>query len=153
MLDDPLYNRDILRLAAASAVAQRLENPDATVTRDSLTCGSRITVDITVDGNIITGYGHAIQACAIGQAVSAMVSRHVIGLSFDSIALHRERMHDLLKTGKLGQQSDDWPELSTFAVVHHHPARHEASLLAFDAILEAGKRIEAAKSETSSTAL
>lgn len=143
MLDDPLYNRDILRLAAASAASQRLDTPDVTVVRDSLTCGSRITVDLIVDGDRITGYGHTIQACAIGQAASAMVSRHVQGLSFDEVAGHRHRLHDLIKTGRLDDNKGGWPELPVFAVVHHHPARHEASLLALDAILEAGERLKA----------
>jgi len=145
MLDDPLYNRDILRLAAASAASQRLDAPSVTVTRDSLTCGSRITIDLMVDGDRITGYGHAIQACAIGQAASAMVSRHVTGLTFDGIAGHRQRLNDLLKSGRLDVTAEDWPELPIFAVVHDHPARHEASLLALDAILEARERLSATR--------
>ena len=142
-MDDPLYNRDILRLAAASAAPERLPDPDITVVRDSLTCGSRITVDLTVDGDRITGYGHAIQACAIGQAAAAMVGRHAPGQTFDGIADFRDVMHGLLLSGDLATTPNGWPELPVFAVVHHHPARHEASLLALDAILEARDRLAA----------
>lgn len=142
-MDDPLYNRDILRLAAASAAPERLPAPDITIVRDSLTCGSRITVDLTVAGYRITGYGHAIQACAIGQAAAAMVGRHAPGLTFGEIALFRRTMHRMLKSGRLVEPPDTWPELPVFAVVHHHPARHEASLLALDAILEAGTKLAA----------
>lgn len=142
-MDDPLYNRDILRLAAASAAPERLPAPDITVVRDSLTCGSRITVDLTVDGERITGYGHAIQACAIGQAAAAMVGRHAPGRTFGQISDFRDAMHQMLSSGELVNLPDGWPELPVFAVVHHHPARHEASLLALDAILEARDRLAA----------
>ena len=142
-MDDPLYNRDILRLAAASAGPERLPAPDITVVRDSLTCGSRITVDLTVDGDRVTGYGHAIQACAIGQAAAAMVGRHAPGRTFGQISDFRDAMHQMLSSGELAAVPDGWPELPVFAVVHHHPARHEASLLALDAILEARDRLAA----------
>ncbi|MEM8588062.1 MAG: iron-sulfur cluster assembly scaffold protein [Pseudomonadota bacterium] len=142
-MDDPLYNRDILRLAAATAAPERLPAPDITVVRDSLTCGSRITVDLTVDGDRVTGYGHAIQACAIGQAAAAMVGRNAPGQTFEQISDFRDAMYRMLSSGELANGPDDWPELPVFAVVHHHPARHEASLLALDAILEARDRLAA----------
>ncbi|MEM7443423.1 MAG: iron-sulfur cluster assembly scaffold protein, partial [Pseudomonadota bacterium] len=97
--------------------------------------------DLIVEDDRIAEYGHAIQACAIGQAAAAMVGRRAPGLTFDDVASARDHMEGYLKSGKLPAEAPDWPELPVFAVVHHYPERHEASLLAFDAILEARTRL------------
>ena len=72
-----------------------------------------------------------------------MVGRHAPGRTFEAIADFRNVMHGLLLSGDLATTLNGWPELPVFAVVHHHPARHEASLLALDAILEARDRLAA----------
>ena len=45
----PLYNSAILRLAASIPHTTRLSDPAATVEKRSPVCGSRVTVDVTLD--------------------------------------------------------------------------------------------------------
>ena len=50
-----LYNDKILDFAAHIGQTERLPAPDATVTHHSPLCGSRITVDIKMDGDKVVG--------------------------------------------------------------------------------------------------
>lgn len=50
MTDDPLYRREILRLAADAMGAGHLPSPDATATAHNPACGDRVTVELAVDG-------------------------------------------------------------------------------------------------------
>src|SRR3546814_2729552 len=45
-MNAPLYNRDILRLAASIPYHRRLTDAQASVEKRSATCGSSVTVDV-----------------------------------------------------------------------------------------------------------
>jgi hypothetical protein len=66
MTDLDLYNEQILALAESIPRLGRLVDPDATATANSRICGSRITVDLELNGDVITNYAHQPRACAIG---------------------------------------------------------------------------------------
>eukprot|EP01035_Chromulina_nebulosa_P000875 gene875-1177_t len=68
-----LYSQRILEIAANQPVPGRLVHPDATARRVSRVCGSAIEVDIAVHDGVITGYGHKLSACALGQTSAAIV--------------------------------------------------------------------------------
>ncbi|MEC7932338.1 MAG: iron-sulfur cluster assembly scaffold protein, partial [Pseudomonadota bacterium] len=52
-MNAPLYNKDILRLAASIPHHQRLADPQASVEKRSPTCGSRVTADVRMaDGRL-----------------------------------------------------------------------------------------------------
>ena len=52
MTDDPLYRREILRLAADAIGAGRLPEPNATGTAHNPACGDRVTVEVTVEAGV-----------------------------------------------------------------------------------------------------
>ena len=54
MLDD-VYNKRILSLAANIPLLQRLPSPDATARAHSKLCGSTVTVDVTMEGDVELG--------------------------------------------------------------------------------------------------
>ncbi len=60
-------------------------------------CGSTIEVDITVTDGVITGYGHDIQACALGQTSEAVVATHVVGTPVSDFRPLRDEMTAMLK--------------------------------------------------------
>ena len=45
----PLYNLEILKLAASTSTLNRLENAQASIERRSPTCGSRVRIDLNLD--------------------------------------------------------------------------------------------------------
>src|SRR3546814_4292921 len=66
----PLYNKDILRLAANIPHHKRLSDPQASVEKRSPTCGSRVTADVRMDAGRVAEIGLDVKACALGQARS-----------------------------------------------------------------------------------
>ena len=57
MIDD-VYNKQILALALDIPRIGRLAAPQATATRHSKLCGSKITVDLVLDGDRVVGFIH-----------------------------------------------------------------------------------------------
>ncbi len=141
-MNAPLYNMEILRLAASVADRPRLSAPDATVERRSATCGSRVTVDISLDTNgRVAGFGQEVRACALGQASAALLGQHILGREANEIVSAASALREFLSS-----ESDDpgaWPGLGVFAPARPHSARHASILLAFDAAAEAVLRASA----------
>jgi NifU-like protein involved in Fe-S cluster formation len=138
-MNAPLYNMEILRLAASVADRPRLDVPQATVERRSPTCGSRVIVDLTLNDDArVDGFGQEVRACALGQAAAALLGQHVMGCSAPEIAGAARALRAFL----VGERDDPgaWPGLEIFAPARPHSARHASILLAFDAAAEAAQR-------------
>jgi NifU-like protein involved in Fe-S cluster formation len=134
-----LYNRDILRLAASIPHQRRLSAPQASVEKASPVCGSRVIVDLTVDGEkMVAALGLEVRACALGQASASLMGAHAIGRSAAELAEARDSLAGYLA----GRRNDpgDWPGLTIFADARRFTARHPSILLAFEAAAEAAAR-------------
>lgn len=143
MIDD-IYNRRILELAADIPRLGRLEAPDATATAHSKLCGSTVTVDLKLDadGVTIADFAHDVKACALGQASSSLMARHVVGASADELRAVRARMRAMLKeSGPVPEGK--WADLAVLEPVRDFRARHASTLLTFDAVVDAVNQIEA----------
>ena len=131
----PLYNRDILALAVATA--EYLPNPGAghRVSRRAPLCGSAIILDLDSDGDgLITRVGLHVEACALGQASAALLARHAPGRSLTEIRAARDTMAAWFK----GEgEVPGWPGFDLLAPARDYPARHGAILLPFDAAIAA----------------
>jgi NifU-like protein involved in Fe-S cluster formation len=135
-MSETLYNTRILRLAAATADAARLEAPQGSATKVSPVCGSKVTADIDLDAKgRITRHGQEVRACALGQAAATLVGAEIIGQDRDSLAAARAELADWL-AGR-SETPPAWPGFEVFALARPHRARHPSILLAFDAALAA----------------
>ncbi|MEK7343247.1 MAG: iron-sulfur cluster assembly scaffold protein [Pseudomonadota bacterium] len=137
----PLYNKDILRLAASIPHHQRLTDPQASVEKRSPTCGSRVTVDVRMANGRVADMGLDVKACALGQASASLMAGHAIGMSAQELADARDRL-----TAYLAGTSEDldfWPGLSVLAPARGYPARHASIRLGFEAIAEAARMADA----------
>ena len=145
MLND-IYSRRILELAANIPHLGRLPEPDASATAHSKLCGSTVTVDLKLDGNVVTAFAHDVKACALGQASSAIMGQHVIGSTIDELRDVREAASRLLKANgevPLGK----WQDLKVLEPLRDYKARHASILLTFDAVVDALKQIEARRAK------
>lgn len=137
-----IYNRQILGFAADIPRLQRLAAPDATATAISRLCGSKVTVDVAMKDGVVSDFGQEVKACALGQASSSIMARHVVGSTGPELRALREQMYKMLKeegpapTGK-------WAELEALLPVRDFKARHASTLLTFDAVVDAVNQIEA----------
>ena len=74
-----LYTKKIIELASTIPFSRRLKNPQVTVTRRTPICGSSITVDMNISAGKILEFGQKINACALGQASTSIVTKEIIG--------------------------------------------------------------------------
>jgi len=138
MIDD-LYSAKLLKLAANMPRAGRLPAPDASSEKVSKLCGSRVTVDVIVEGDRVADFAQDVEACALGQASASVLGEHVMGASLAEIEMARDQFRAMLKQGAdapVGRFAD----LSMLAPVKDYPARHASTLLAFEAAAEAVRR-------------
>lgn len=135
-MNAPLYNTEILRLAASIPFHARIEAPMASVEKRSPVCGSRVTVELNLDAEgRVTEVGMLVRACALGQASAALMGAEVRGRTAAEIAEARDQL-----TAWLAGERDappDWPGLGIFAPALPHRARHASIRLAFEAAAEA----------------
>lgn len=144
MLND-VYNKRILELAGNIPLTRRLESPDATAVAHSRLCGSKVTVDLTMEGDRVSDFGHDVKACALGQASSSIMARHVIGSSAEELREVRRQMYAMLKEGG-PPPAGKWADLEALAPVRDFKARHASTLLTFDAVVDAVGQVEAKRS-------
>jgi len=136
MTDDPLYRREILRLAADATGAGRLPEPNATGTAHNPACGDRVTVEVTLAAGRITALGHTSQACVLTQASAALLAGAAPGLTGTELAALAEGVHVFLK-GAAAPAG-----YGVFDGVVSHAGRHVCVLLPFQAALAALKATE-----------
>ena len=140
-MNAPLYNKDILRLAASIPHHQRLADPQASVEKRSPTCGSRVTADVRMADGRLAELGRDVKACALGQASASLMAAQAIGLTAAELADARDRL-----TAYLAGESealDFWPGLAVLAPARGYPARHASVRLGFEAIAEAARMADA----------
>ncbi|MGO9356634.1 MAG: iron-sulfur cluster assembly scaffold protein [Xanthobacteraceae bacterium] len=141
MLND-VYNKKIIELAGNIPRLGRLEAPDASATAHSRLCGSTVKVDLKMDGPVVTDFAHEVKACALGQASSSIMARHVVGSSAAELRDLRETVRRMLKENGAPPQGK-WAEIAVLEPVREYKARHASTLLTFDAVVDAIGQIEA----------
>ncbi|MGF3025124.1 iron-sulfur cluster assembly scaffold protein [Methylobacterium aquaticum] len=144
MLDD-IYNARILALAADIPRLGRLPAPAASASKHSKLCGSTVTVDLVTDADTVTDFAHDVKACALGQAASSLMARHVVGASAEELRGLRETVRRMLKEGGPAPQGK-FADFAVLEPVRDFKARHASTLLTFDAVVDALDQI-AAKGE------
>ena len=137
-----IYNKKILELAADIPRLQRLNAPDATAVAISRLCGSKVTVDLKMDKDVVTDFGHEVKACALGQASSSIMARHVLGSTAGELRALRTQMYAMLKENG-PPPKEKWGDLEALIPVRDFKARHASTLLTFDAVVDAINQIEA----------
>jgi SUF system NifU family Fe-S assembly protein len=143
MLDD-IYNKRILDYAANIPRLGRLPEPDATATAHSRLCGSTVTVDLKMDGDTVKDFAHEVKACALGQASSSIMARHVVGATADELRDVRETMRKMLKENG-PPPSGRFADLACLEPVRDFKARHASTMLTFDAVVDAIGQVEAGR--------
>lgn len=145
MIDD-IYNKQILEFAGSIPRLGRLDAPDATAKAHSRLCGSTVTVDLAMDGDVVSDFAHEVKACALGQASSSIMARHVVGASADELRQVRETMRRMLKENGPPPEGR-FAELRFLEPVRDYKARHASTLLTFDAVVDALDQIAAKRQD------
>jgi NifU-like protein involved in Fe-S cluster formation len=143
MLND-IYNKRILELAADIPRLGRLRAPAASAKAHSRLCGSTVVVDLLLQDGRVSDFAHDVKACALGQASSSLMARHVIGATpAELIALRAIMIRMLKENGP--PPSGKWAEFAALEPIRDYKPRHASTLLTFDAVVDALAQIEAGK--------
>jgi SUF system NifU family Fe-S assembly protein len=141
MMDD-IYNSRILEFAGNIPRIGTLPDADAEANAHSKLCGSRVKVYLKLDGDTVSDFAHEVKACALGQASSSVMARHVIGATVSEIRQAREDMLAMLKADGEGP-GGRFEDMRLLQPVKDYTARHASIMLTFDAVVDAIGQIEA----------
>jgi SUF system NifU family Fe-S assembly protein len=140
MIDD-VYNAKILGFAGNIPRIGRLQDADASARAHSKLCGSTVTVDLKMDGDVVTDFAHDVKACALGQASSSIMASNIVGANADELRQVREQMRKMLKENGAPPEGR-FADLKYLEPVRDYKARHASTMLTFDAVVDAIGQIE-----------
>lgn len=144
ILPDDIYSQRILELAANMPLVVRLASPQASATAHSKLCGSTVTVDLAMQGDVVTDYGQRVRACLLGQSAASVMGRQIVGSTAAELKAVGAAMRKMLKEGG-PPPSGRWADLAVLQPVRDYKARQPSTLLVFDAVEDAIAQIEAAR--------
>lgn len=137
-----LYSMDILTLSSTLENAA-LDHPDGTARKVSRLCGSWVEIDVAMDGDKVSDVALRVQACALGQASAAILKERIVGSTLAELTEARDALRAMLKND--GQApTGRFERLVLLEGVRAYPARHQSTMLAFEAAVEAVKMAEGA---------
>ena len=144
---DDIYNSRILEFAGNIPRIGTLEDADAEASAHSKLCGSTVTVDLAMGGDLVTDYGQTVKACLLGQSSASVMGREIVGSSAAELREVGRAMRKMLKEGGPPPEGR-WGDLASLEPVRDYRARHASTLLVFDAVEDAIRQIEAQRGAT-----
>lgn len=139
---DDIYNSKILEFAGNISRAGTLPDAEATSEKHSKLCGSRVRVYIKTEDGKVSDFAHEVKACALGQASSSVMARHVVGASIEEVRQARYDMLAMLTAGGEGP-SGRFEDMRYLKPVKDYKARHASTMLTFEAVVDCLDQIKA----------
>lgn len=135
-MNDPLYKRSLLRLAADAHGAGSLPGAPLHGQAHNPACGDRVAFDVTLSGVQIAALAQRTQACVLTQASASILGREATGETVESIAALRTQVAAMLRGDALPPEAP-FAAFAEFAGAAEMPGRHVCVLLPIDALLDA----------------
>jgi len=134
-MSDPLYRKELLRLAADATGAGRLDKADGSATAHNPACGDRVTVEVRLEDGLIAALAHQTQACVLTQASVAILAAHAQGLDEAGLKTLAEDIAAMLSGNPA--PAAPFQDYGVFDGVAGHKGRHKCVLLPLEAALAA----------------
>ncbi len=131
-----LYSQKILQLATEIPMTAPIEKVDAQAKKRSPICGSEVEVFLTLDQDQITDYSQIVNACALGQASSAIFAQNVIGRTKSELEALRDQLQTFLK-GEGSAPSGAFQGYEVLEPAQKHRNRHASIMLPVETSLQA----------------
>ena len=135
-MSDPLYAKELLRLAANAIGAGRLDPADAEGVAHNPTCGDKVSVSLRLDqSGRVTAIAHETHACILAQASSSILGAQLLGADRQKVQNLRAAVETMLHDGPPPPPPfADYAALTGAALYRN---RHACVLLSIDAVLRA----------------
>jgi len=121
---DPLYRKELLRLAADATGAGTLPAPDGVGTAHTPACGDRVTVTLRLADGQVQALAHQTQACVLAQASAALLATQAPGQTAAALTALGAAV-----TAWLDRQAPAPAGFDVFDGVLAHAGRHTCVLL------------------------
>ncbi len=135
-MSDPLYKKELLRLAADAHGAGRLAASDATGEAVNAVCGDKVIVDLTLKDGRIEAMAHDTKACVLAQASASILGQSLKGASQDDVEALANTIAQMLIT-KTEPPAPPFEAYAAFEGATEHRNRHRCVLLPVEAVLAA----------------
>ena len=136
-MSDPLYRKEILRLAGDAHGAGRLPHPELVGAAHNPTCGDKVTIELAIgsDGQV-TAMAHDTKACVLAQASASILGERLQGARQEDVeALANQVAAMLVNSGEPPPRPFELYAAFQGAVTHRN--RHRCVLLPIEAVLDA----------------
>jgi NifU-like protein involved in Fe-S cluster formation len=134
-MSDPLYKKELLRLAADATGAGRLERPDAQAIVSNPACGDRVSVELRLNSGRIEALAHQARACVLTQASASILAAGASGRTPAEIAALAKAVEAMLAGAEA--PAPPFEAYGLFEGVATHGGRHRCVMLPLEAALRA----------------
>ncbi|HUO92492.1 MAG TPA: iron-sulfur cluster assembly scaffold protein [Rhizomicrobium sp.] len=135
-MSDPLYKKELLRLAADAHAAGRLVRAHSTGHAHNPICGDKVVVDIVVEDGRIVDIAQETKACVLTQASASILGKTLKGAARRDVEDLRTALQAML-AAKGPVPATPFEDYAAFDAALAYPSRHTCVLLPLDAVLAA----------------
>jgi NifU-like protein involved in Fe-S cluster formation len=135
-MSDPLYKKELLRLAADAVSAGRLPHPDSSGEAFNAACGDRVTVDLALKDGRVEAIAHDTKACVLAQASASILGNALKGATQEDVEALANDLAAMLVT-KSAPPAAPFEAYAAFEGATEHRNRHRCVLLPVEAVLAA----------------
>ena len=144
-MSDPLYKKEILRLAADAHGAGHISQPHVTGDAHNPACGDKVSVDLVLDKDgRVAAIAHDTKACVLAQASASILGQSLKGASRDDVEDLANAVGMMLGA-KAPPPDAPFDAYSAFEGVVEHRNRRQCVLLPIEAVLKAFENSEDAE--------
>lgn len=135
-MSDPLYKKELLRLAADAHGAGRLADANATGYAHNPVCGDKVVVDLVLDGGCVAKIGLEVKACVLTQASASILGKSLNDATRSDVEALQGAVRAMLEAhGPVpGTPFEDY---AAFDAALAYPSRFTCVLLPIEAALAA----------------
>lgn len=142
-MSDPLYAKDLLRLAANAAGAGKLTPFHAEGLAYNPACGDRVSVTLRLDNEgHVTAMAHETSACVLAQASASILGAHLADQDASAVRTLRRQVAAMLYEGD--PPPPPFGDYAALTGAASYRSRHVCVLLPIDAVLDALRKERAA---------
>jgi nitrogen fixation protein NifU and related proteins len=135
-MSDPLYRKEILRLAADAHGAGHLPHPDLTGAAYNPACGDKVTVELALDPDgRATALAHDTKACVLTQASASILGERLAGARRENVEALANAVAAMLVDAE--PPPPPFEPYAAFRGAVTHRNRHRCVLLPIEAVLAA----------------
>lgn len=136
-MSDPLYRKDILRLAADAHGAGRLAQPDLSGTAHNPTCGDKVAIDLAIDSRgRIAAVAQEAKACVLTQASASILGQALQNATREDVERLANEVAAMLASDGPAPPAP-FEAYAAFQGAVTHRNRHRCVLLPIQAVLDA----------------